>query len=272
MKPINLTPSIDVTALEAPGSSSGPSRQMLGLGAVAGIGMLAVGGYFLMAMVTTVKEETAQLTSAKRKIAAEQQQVQAQLQDLGQKPVAVSWSTVADTYEKEVVEKATSRSDYTKLLRDLSIASGTVKGTWFTSITVGGGSGGSSTTGTSTSGGVSVSLSGYSPTVKSVMALVDNLNATESISAAVVGTLPIAKTSSGSEYRNFTITANFSGHIGSGGATGGLVSTTSQSLALEPKPVPKRAAHPAPVAPAVPAQLTGFAGLVDATSAKRGSS
>ena len=269
MKPINLTPSFGPTAVQDLGSSSGPSRHILGLGAVAGIGLLAVGGYFLMAMVTTVKEETASLGKEQTQIQAQQQQVQAQITALGQKPVEVSWNTVADNYEKEVVEKVTTRSDYTKLLRDLGIASATVKGTWFSNVTIGGSAGSSASATTTSSDGVRVSLSGYSPSVKSVMALVDNLNATSSISSAAVESLPVAKTSSGSEYRNFTITANFAGSIGAGSASGGLVSTTSEGLSLDPKPVPKRVVRPAPV---VPAQLTGFAGLVDATSAKRGSS
>jgi hypothetical protein len=270
VRPIDLTPkSVAVVATKS-GSSS---RQALGVG-MALIAVLGVSAYFMLARVNSIKEETNDFQSQVTAIQGEQEGVRKELEALGQKPTAVGWSTVADTYTKDVIEKVTGGDDYGKLLRDLSIGTSSVRGAWFTNVSVGAVGDAAAAAGSEGDGSRSINISGYAPSVTAVMSLINNLNATASIADAKVKSVSLVETRSGAPYRKFDLTASFSAKIGSVAGRDGLVSSGSAELALEPKPAPRSrtSAKKPPVAkPVVRTDLTGVAGLAQDTSGKRGS-
>lgn len=270
MRPVNLTPS-GVAAVQHV-SGGGLGKQTL-LGVVGVVMVCGVSAYFAFAQVSSIKDESTMLTKQQTELQQQQSEVQAQLAELGRKTTteAVSFSTVADTYEKEVVAKVTSRSDYTKLLRDLTNATFAVRGSWITNVSTG--SAGSDTAAASTgesSGSESVKISGYAPSVPAVLALSNNLNATPSISDARPTSFDTTKAKIGGRsitYVSFEMELTFSSTIGSAGASGGLVSSGSQELSLDPQPR-VTSAKSRRTQPKV--TLTGVAGLAAATSNKRG--
>ena len=267
MKPVNLTPT-GAPAVQM-SSGSGPGRQAL-LG-VAGIVLVCgVSGYFAFAQVSSINDEAAMLAKQQADIDQQHSDVQAQIAELGRKNTseAVSFSTVADTYERDVINRVTTRTDYNRLLRDLGIAAHAVPGAWFTEVSSGGASASSAPTESSTSEGQSVTVSGYAASVTDVLALQNNLNATATIADVELTGFPEPVKASGGKrsYVSFEMKLTFSASLGSAGGSSGLVSTQSQQLSLDPVPRPGRAKRTS----VTKKNLSGVVGLEAATSNKRG--
>lgn len=246
--------------------SAGPSSTSIIFGVVGVVVVLALGGYFAVTHVSSVKEETTHLVAEKAATDAENASVTAQLAELGQKPTTLSWESVAVAYMKEVTDKAAARTNYPRFLTDMATV--LPRGAWFNSIIAGGvDPNASAAVPVEPGANIQVKYDGYALTIRDVSTIISNLNALSTIEGAELATIDVERSRKGKIYRHFTLTANLlnagtsgEGLVGDGGVTG---------LALEPRPVQKKVATTVVVKKVVvPGPLDG---LVSDTSRAGGS-
>ena len=252
MKPVNLLPVGSVVA--APTEPVKLNNGLIGGIAIGVVAVLGLGGYLAMARVDSVKSETAQATSAAQAAQGTTTSVRSQIASIGQ-PVNDSDKQLADGAQQVLVSAFSERYDYVLLTRELKTimpAQG-----WYTSVKVdtGGTAGGGGST-----GGATVTLEGYMPTVELAASFDDRVTGTKSLSNAVSSQINSKKLTSlatkrPGTYYHFVVTATFedkiapsapgAGSSGSTGTTGTPVANGGDdtiSLSLDPEPVVKRTA------------------------------
>lgn len=267
MKPIDLTPTGSAAEAVAVSTSAGPSRQLIGLSVIGVLAVVAVGGYFAMAQVNSVNEETKQINADTEGLREQHKIVTTQLAEAGQKPAEQGWDTVVASYTTDVVEKIKKRSDFTRLMRDLRRV--LVSGSWFTSVKSGSDAAAASSTSGSDDAPTTITFEGYARSTRDVMTIIANLNATQSIEGAKPTLIERQVSNKKKVFRKFTIVATLSLTEAATSGASGLVSDTggADELSLNSSPPKKKGSTTsgAPEADAV-IEKTSLEGLVSDTS------
>jgi len=257
VKPVNLSPTGAASSIA---SSAGPSQSSVIFGVVGVVLVVALGGYFAVAHVSSINDEATHLTAAKTASDSENATVVAQLAEIGQKPTTLSWESVAVAYMKEVTDKAAARTNYPRFVSD--VATVLPSGAWFVSINAGNTDPATAPAATDPSAaptGIPVTFDGYARSIQDVSAIISNINALSTMDGAQLSTIDSQLSNKGKKFRHFTVTAN----LLTANATspdGTLVDNGGvDGLALEPRHVnPGNAIVVVPKAIAAPDPLGGL--------------
>ncbi len=247
MKPMNLTPSDSAAAVKVAGAGK-PNLGMIGGVAAGVVAVAAIGGYFAMARVDSVKSETDAANQRAQQAQTETTAARAQIQSIGQ-PVVDSDKQLAQGVEQVLVSAYTERFDFVLLAKELrGIMDGT--GGWYESVDA------SRTAGSAdgSESGKSVTIVGYMPTKELAASFDQRANGTKSLADADFTSLQTVhltdlKSKRRATYWKFTIEATLvdtkapyadggGGSAASDGTTVGDSSADSGSLTLSLDPEP----------------------------------
>jgi hypothetical protein len=274
MKPVNLNPG-STPVIKEP--SAAPSMGMVG-GAIAGVvAIVGVAGFFAMARIDTLKEETAQAQTSAQQATSETAAVHSRVQSLGS-PVQDSDKQLEQGAEQVLVGAYTQRRDFVMLAQELQgimDPSG-----WYESVKV-------DTTGAPGSGDTTseVRIVGYMPDEKLLASFDDRVNGTQTLDNAEtvdIKSVTLRDPDNGKPgvYWRFELTADmvdtvapYATSASTGGSDDGVKVGNSSAkpltLSLDPKPkaaTPKSSAPAAVAAPPKPKNPFDIA----ATVASRG--
>lgn len=261
MKPVNLLPA-DSPVVSA--NAGKPNVAALGGAAFGFIALVAVAGYFAMARVDSVKDETALITARATEATNETAAVNSQVASLGQ-PVVDSDKELARGQEAVLVSAYTERHDFPELAAELQgIMEGT--GGWYETITASAAGADSSD-----AGGKAVMITAIMPTEQLAAAFGERASATRTLKDAEIvslesTTLTDLDSKRNAVYWRLTLAADLvdtvaptadgagGGADGTGTVVGNGGGTGELTLSLDSKPKPKvdKAKAAAPAAPAKP--------------------